>query len=122
MDMKKILVSVSILLLTGCSTVDKVKEMWPRAHDPVMVGAYIDLERQLEDISCKSKESIDPVIYKADWLNRYAEFRGEPQRVSTKAILDNLEKAKKAPELVCDRWVTLSKTRMKIIKESWSGR
>ena len=122
MDMKKILVSVSILLLTGCSTVDKVKEMWPRAHDPVMVGAYIDLERQLEDISCKSKESIDPVIYKADWLNRYAEFRGEPQRVSTKAILDNLEKAKKAPELVCDRWVLLSKTRMKIIKESWSGR
>ena len=119
--MKKLLL-VSVLLLSGCSTVDKVKEMWPRAHDSVMVGAYIDLDKQLEDISCKSKESIEPAIVKADWLNRYAEFRGEPQRVSTKAIVENLEKAKKSPELVCDRWVTLSKTRMKIIKESWSGR
>lgn len=122
MDMRKLLVSVSILFLTGCSTVEKVKEMWPKPHDPVMVAAYIDLEKHLEGISCKSKESIDPVILKADWLNRYAEFRGEPQRVSTKAILDNLDKAKKAPELVCERWITLSKTRMKVIKESWSGR
>lgn len=122
MDMKKILIAVSILLLTGCSTVDKVKEMWPRPHDPVMVSAYVDLEKHLEGVSCKSKEGIDPALHKADWLNRYAEFRKEPQRVSTKAIVDNLEKAKKAPELVCDRWLMLSKTRMKIIKESWSGR
>jgi hypothetical protein len=116
------LILISVLLLSGCSTVDKVKEMWPRAHDPVMVSTYIDLEKHLEEVSCKSKESIDPAILKADWLNRYTEFRGDPQRISTKAILENLEKAKKAPELVCDRWVTLSKTRMKIIKESWSGR
>jgi hypothetical protein len=116
------LILISVLLLSGCSTVDKVKEMWPRAHDSVMVSTYIDLEKQLEVVSCKSKESIDPAILKADWLNRYAEFRNDPQRISTKAILENLEKAKKAPELVCDRWVSLSKTRMKIIKESWSGR
>lgn len=111
-----------ILVLSGCSTVDKVKEMWPRAHDPVLVGNYIDLERALENVACKSKEGFDVAINKADWLNRYAEFRKEPQRISTKAILDNLEKAKKAPDLVCERWVTLSKTRMKIIKETWSGR
>ena len=116
------LILISVLLLSGCSTVDKVKEMWPRAHDPVMVSTYIDLEKHLDVVSCKSKETIDPAMLKADWLNRYAEFRGEPQRISTKAILENLEKAKKAPELVCDRWVSLSKTRMKIIKESWSGR
>ncbi len=76
----------------------------------------------LDVVSCKSKESIDPALSKADWLNRYAEFRSDPQRISTKAIVDNLEKAKKAPDLVCERWLTLSKTRMKIIKESWSGR
>ena len=119
--MKKLLL-ILVLVLSGCTTIDKVKEMWPRPHDPVMVSVYVDLEKHLESISCKSKEGIDPAIVKADWLNRYAEFRGEPQRVSTKAILENLEKAKKAPELVCERWVTLSKTRMKIIKESWSGR
>jgi hypothetical protein len=116
------LILISVLLLTGCSSIDKVKEMWPKPHDPVMVGAYIDLERHLEEVSCKLKDGFDPAINKADWLNRYAEFKNEPQRVSTKAIFENLEKAKKAPELVCDRWVALSKTRMKIIKESWSGR
>ena len=118
----KALILISVLLLSGCSTVDKVREMWPRAHDPVMVSTYIDLEKQLEIVSCKSKESIDPAIVKADWLNRYTEFRGDPQRISTKAILDNLEKAKKAPDMVCDRWISLSKTRMKVIKEAWSGR
>lgn len=116
------LILVAVLFLSGCSTVDKVKEMWPRQHDPVLVGNYIDLERYLDNVSCKSKESFDPAIIKADWLNRYAQFRKEPQRVSIKAIFDNLEKAKKAPELVCERWVTLSKTRMKIIKDTWSGR
>ena len=121
MDIRKLLL-VTLVLLTGCSTVEKVKEIWPRDHDPAMVSAYIDLEKHLEDVSCKSKESIDPAMSKADWLNRYAEFRKDPQRISTKAILENLEKAKKAPELVCDRWVSLSKTRMKTIKESWSGR
>ena len=120
--MKKIILIAAVLVLSGCATVDKVIEMWPRAHDPVLVGNYIDLERNLDSINCKVKESLDPAILKADWLNRYAEFRKEPQRVSTKAILENLEKAKKAPELVCERWVTLSKTRMKIIKETWSGR
>ena len=119
--MKKLLL-ISVLVLSGCTTIDKVKERWPRPHDPVMVSTYIDLEKHLESISCKSKESIDPAIDKANWLNRYAEFRLDPQRISTKAIVENLEKAKKAPELVCERWVTLSKTRMKIIKESWSGR
>ena len=118
----KALILISVVLLSGCSTVDKVKEMWPRAHDPVMVSTYIDLEKQLEIVSCKSKESIDPAILKADWLNRYTEFRGDPQRISTKAILDNLEKAKKTPDMVCDRWISLSKTRMKVIKEAWSGR
>ena len=119
--MKKIIL-IAALFLSGCSTVDKVKEMWPRPHDPVMVSVYVDLEKQLEGVSCKAKESIDPAYYKADWLNRYAEFRLDPQRISTKAIVESLDKAKKAPELVCERWVTLSKTRMKIIKESWSGR
>jgi hypothetical protein len=116
------LILVAVLLLSGCTTVDKVKEMWPRAHDPVLVGNYIDLDLYLENVNCKTKDGFDSAIVKATWLNRYAEFRKEPQRVSTKAILENLEKAKKAPELVCDRWVTLSKTRMKIIKETWSGR
>ena len=120
--MKKLLLISLTFLITGCATVDKAKEMWPRAHDPVLVGNYIDLDLQLENVNCKTKDGFDSAIVKATWLNRYAEFRKEPQRVSTKAILENLEKAKKAPELVCDRWVTLSKTRMKIIKETWSGR
>lgn len=119
--MKKFLIVLTILL-SGCSTVDKVKQMWPRAHDSALVSGYVNLETSLEVADCKVKDNFDTILKHADWLNRYAEFRNDPQKISTKAILDNIHKAKDGNVAVCERWISLSKTRMKIIKESWSGR
>ena len=119
--MKRLLI-IAVLFLSGCSTIDKIKEVWPRAHDPVMVSAYIDLDIYLDEINCKSPNSIDFAKERAIWLNKYAEFRGDPQRVSTKAIVDNLDKAQTSTLTACDRWVSLSKIRMKTIKEAWSDR
>ena len=45
--MKKLII-IAVLFLSGCSTIDKIKEVWPRAHDPVMVGAYIDLDKHID--------------------------------------------------------------------------
>ena len=56
--MKRLLI-IAVLFLSGCSTIDKIKEVWPRAHDPVMVSAYIDLDIYLDEINCKSPNSID---------------------------------------------------------------
>lgn len=120
--MKYLIAAGCMVLLTGCATVDKVKEIWPRAHDPSMVSGYVNLSVSLDKVDCKIKDSIEPAIKDADWLNRYAEFRKDPQRISTKGIVDNLTKAKEGNEAACNRWINLSKTRMKIIQEAWRGR
>lgn len=120
--MKKLVIVPLVVLLTGCAAVDKVKQMWPRDHDPALAGSYISLSVKLDVVDCKQKTGIDEAVKEADWLNRYAEFRNDPQKVSTKGILDNLAKAKEGNEAACQRWVNLSKTRMKIIQQAWSGR
>lgn len=120
--MKRLLAITLITLLSGCAVVDKVKEVWPRDHDNALVSGFIDLQVSLDKADCSKKDTLIEARKHADWLNRYAEFRNDPQRISTKGILDNLDKAVDGSEAVCKRWVNLSKTRMDIIKSSWSGR
>jgi len=120
--MKAFIIIPLFVLLSGCAAVDKVKQMWPRPHDPALASSFISLSVKLDYINCKDKSGIEEAVKEADWVNRYAEFRNDPQKVSTKAISDNLVKAKEGNETACQRWVNLSKTRMKIIQEAWSGR
>ena len=120
--MKKFILVPVFVLLSGCAAVDKVKQVWPRAHDPALASSYISLGVKLDAIDCKNRTGIEEAVKEADWLNRYAEFRNDPQKVSTKGILDNLAKAKESNEQACARWINLSKTRMKIIQEAWRGR
>lgn len=120
--MRIFVILTTVTLLSGCAAVDKVKQIWPRAHDPALASGLITLSVSMDKISCTTKDGIDEAKATADWLNRYAEFRKDPQVVSTKAILENLDKAKEGNEAACNRWLNLSKTRVKIIKESWSGR
>lgn len=120
--MKKLFLVCVVSLLSGCAAVDKVKEVWPRDHDNALVSGYINLQVSLEKADCAKKDTLVEARKNADWLNRYAEFRNDPQRISTKGIVDNLDKATEGSEAVCKRWINLSKTRMDIIKNSWSGR
>lgn len=120
--MKKFIIIPLLVLLTGCTALDKVKQIWPRDHDPALVSGLITLSVKLDAVNCKAKTGIEEAKNDADWLNRYTEFRNDPQKVSTKGILDNLVKAKDANEAACNRWLNLSKTRIKIIQQAWSGR
>ena len=121
--MKKIIAALLLsTTLSGCATIAYVSSIWPKDHDPVMAGSFVSLSVVLDKASCSDKASLNDVRKEADWLNRYAEFRDDPQKVSTKAILDNIDKAMAAEGATCQRWVNLSKTRMKIIQQAWSGR
>jgi hypothetical protein len=120
--MKRFIIISAVMMLSGCAAIDKVKEIWPRDHDSALVSGFVNLQVSLEKADCSNKETILDAKKHADWLNRYAEFRNDPQRISTKGILDNLDKAIDGSEAVCKRWINLSKTRMDIIKGSWSGR
>ena len=38
---------VLVTALSGCASIDKVKQLWPRPHDPAMVAGFVDLETAL---------------------------------------------------------------------------
>lgn len=108
--------------LSGCAAIAYVSKIWPKDHDPAMISSFVNLSIALDNADCDNKQTLKAVQKEADWLNRYAEVRDDPQKVSTKAILDNIDKAMAAEGTTCQRWVNLSKTRMKIIQQAWSGR
>ena len=119
----KIIVALALAAtLSGCALVDKVKDYWPRDHDAALVSMYINLEREIEAATCGDSVSFVGAINVSDWINRYAEFRNDPQKIATKNVKDNLEKAASASEGACKRYVNLTKINMKLIKDSWSGR
>lgn len=120
----KILATLALVtFLSGCAVVDKVSSIWPRDHDPALVSGWVNLDMALSSANCKEKATIEPAVLVSDWLNRYALFRNDPQKVTTKLINDNLNKAVQTQnEVVCDRYLKLSIINMKTIKDSWSGR
>lgn len=120
--MKVIASVLFVSLLSGCAVVDKVTQYWPRDHDPAMVSKYVDLATSLEKASCDNQDSFNEPIKLAEWLNKYSEFRADPQTVSTTNVVTNLKKAKDSSEAACKRWLNLANINMKNIKESWSAR
>lgn len=112
----KILASLVVVLgLTGCS-------LLPVDHDPALVSKYVDLQMSMDSINCSNKDTLKEPIRMADWLNRYAFFRDDPQQVATKALYTNLTQANVASEAVCQRWVSIANINMKSIRTAWSGR
>lgn len=111
-----------VLALSGCAVVDKVTTLWPRDHDPALASGYVNLQLALERASCDDRISIVDSVFLADWINRYAQFRNDPQKDSTHLIFTNLNKAKESSEAACKRYLNLVNINMKIIQEAWSGR
>lgn len=121
--MKIVAALVIVTTLTGCAVVEKVSAIWPRDHDSALVSGWVDLDIALTNANCKDKSTLDPAVSISDWLNRYAQFRNDPQQITTKLVNDNLNKAKATSnEIMCEKYVKLSIINMKTIKNSWSGR
>lgn len=113
--MKVIASLVVVVTLSGCS-------LLPVDHDSALVSKYVDLQMSIDSISCENKETFKEPIQLADWLNRYALFRQDPQQMATKALYTNLTQASAATVPVCERWVNLANINMKSIRTAWSGR
>ena len=120
--MKHIIAVFSLSLLTGCATIDNVKNLWPRPHDPSLVAGYVNLQQTLNLVDCSNKETINAALEKADWLNKYTFFREDPHRNTTNSIVVNLNKAAASEEVACKRWINLTNINMKTLQKSWGSR
>lgn len=121
---------INIMLLTvmlqGCAAVTIAQKFWPKDHDPALASAYVTTKLSSDKLGCGAKknfETFDAVIFKAEWLDEYAKFRGDPQQESTASIVENLNKAKStSSERACEIWLNLVKQRLVVLNKAWSGR
>lgn len=120
--MKIVISAFFVLSLAGCSTLNQVKELWPRDHDPSLVSGYVDLQQKLHLVSCDDKATVNTALEKADWLNKYSFFRNDPQKVTTNTIVVNLNKAAASEKAACVRWINLVNINMKTLQQSWGSR
>lgn len=120
--MKNLTIVLLALSLSGCAVYDKAVSLWPRDHDSGLVSGYVNLEVLVDKANCSDKQSFVDPIASADWLNRYVVLRNDPQKEAVNNILTNLQKASAGSEAVCNRFLSLSKINLKIVKESWGKR
>ena len=121
--MKTINIIIVAMLLNGCTAITVAKKYWPRDHDPALASAYVSTKIGTESISCKDKTTWTAAESQARWLHEYAQFREDPQVESTKAIVENLEKARSTQsEKACEIWLDLVKQRVIVLNKAWSGR
>lgn len=120
--MKKIIIATSIVVLSGCSTIDTVKKYWPRAHDPVMLNQLITVEQDLAAIDCKNPDW-HKVLYEAKRLDRYAELRDDPQKDNLQGLNKHIQKlsTNKNP-VFCDLGKKTGAKRIEAALGAWKGR
>jgi hypothetical protein len=124
--MKKILVGVFIVLLTGCSTiqsgVDTVKKYWPRDHDPVMFDKVVELHIAIENLDCEHPNFTE-IVSKSIRLTRYAELRNDPQAENLKGLESHLQKLKSSTnKIFCDLGKRTAIQRLDVAINAWRKR
>lgn len=122
--MKKIVVSCSLLMLTGCTLLllAGCSVVLPRAHDPMMFGIMVDVKITLEQASCDNKDwtSLENNVHR---LKVYTELRKDPQANNVSSLEDSIKKAKASNnKTFCESLMKVNKTRADVIGEAWRGR
>lgn len=116
---KKLLLSVTLVTLTGCST---IKEYWPRAHDPVMFDYLVRVELGINKVNCASPVW-QPVINDAEALAKYTEWRMDPQRTNLKGLSDHLVKLSNTTnKTFCELGKKTAQERVNVTKQAWGNR
>jgi hypothetical protein len=120
--MKKYILILSFLALSGCSVVEKVKEYWPRPHDAALFEYLVKTKINIEEIDCEVQDwskSVD----NAKFLYNYTEWRGDPQRTNLKGLYNHTVKMNKGGSKVfCELGKNTALQRINATKKAWEGR
>jgi hypothetical protein len=120
--MKKIILGLSILLLSGCSTIQEVKKYWPKDHDPVMFNHLVSADISIEHQNCE-QPSWDKVLPVTEQLSKYAEWRKDPQTDNLKGLHLHIERMNKGgSKMFCEIGKKTAKQRIEAAKSAWEGR
>ena len=117
--MKKTLLLLPIVLLTGCMTF-----IMPKPHDPVLFGNLVDLKILSGQISCDEKaygwkEIQDTILH----LKVYTTYRNDPQAENIKGLHEAMTKAYSSTNPVfCKSLLNVQQKRIDAIADAWKDR
>ena len=121
------MISVVLLavIMSGCAVVDRVREIWPRAHDPVMVEMWVNTNLALSRVDCDATPTGWAVVAEqSQRLAQYTNFREDPQAKNIKALYDHA--AKMAEPTVkpafCKLGIKTAEQRLAAARSAWAGR
>jgi hypothetical protein len=123
--MKRLLtLAVLISVLTGCAVVQTIKDVWPRAHDPVMVQYWVDTKVALDRVDCDSKPTgWAGVVEPARKLAIYTNFRADPQQANIKGLALHADRmAQGGSPMFCKLGIQTANDRLNIARKAWEGR
>jgi len=119
--MKRLLV-VGAVLLSGCSTIQDIKQYWPRAHDAVLFDRLVATDIAIEKIDCEHP-NWTVAHDNAEALARYAEWRNDPQTANMKGLLAHTERMSRgSSKTFCELGKKTAAQRIEAAKTAWQGR
>ena len=120
--MKKLLLVVAIVSLTGCSTIQDIKQYWPRDHDPVMFNHLVTTDIAIKHVDCE-KADWTTAHNNAEVLAQYAEWRNDPQTANMKGLAAHTERmARGGSKTFCELGKKTAAQRIEAAKSAWQGR
>lgn len=121
--MKNILLTLSFsLTLASCAMMETIEKYWPRDHDPVMFQQLVKLDLAIKRVDCNEPRWISS-LYVVEELERYTEWRGDPQHTNIKQLQAHLHKLDKSKNPVfCKIGQRTATMRVGAVKQAWEGR
>ncbi len=120
--MKKLIVLIFAVALSGCAAVDTVKKYWPRDHDPVMFDNLVSISIAVEQIDCTQPDWSQVVII-SNQLSRSAEWRSDPQAENLKGLLKHAERMSLGgSKTFCELGKKTATQRIEAAKSAWRKR
>lgn len=108
-----------ILLLSGCTT---IKELWPRAHDPILADYIIRAGIAIESEDC-AKPNWSSVEQITRPLSEYAELRQDPQRINLTGLNAHINRLNQGgSKMFCELGRNTALQRIKAAKSAVESR
>jgi hypothetical protein len=122
--MRGIILAITVLALTGCATVDRVRQLWPRAHDPVLVDRWVLANISITAVDCaQSPTGWLNTVQPTEHLAQLAEFRRDPQAENLRGLAQHTQKMSQGgSKMFCELGKKTAAQRLAVARTAWEGR
>jgi hypothetical protein len=122
--MRGIILAAAVLALAGCSTIDRVRQMWPRAHDPVLVDRWVSANISVSQVDCaQTPTGWAMTVEPTEHLAQLAEFRRDPQAQNLRGLAAHTQKMSEGgSKMFCELAKKTAAQRLAVARTAWEGR